>query len=86
MWYHGIMSAKPVQVSIDTELLSRIDDDPEARARGRSAFIRSAVILYLRAKERRDIEARIAAAYGAESKAVQDEIADLVEAQVWPGE
>lgn len=86
MWYHAIMTAKPVQVSIDTELLARIDDDPEARAKGRSAFIRSAVILYLRAKERRDIEARIAAAYGAESQAVQDEIADLVEAQAWPGE
>lgn len=37
------MSAKPVQISVETELLERIDRDPEARAKGRSAFIRSAV-------------------------------------------
>ena len=86
MWYHATMTAKPVQVSIDTDLLARIDDDPEARTKGRSAFIRSAVVLYLEAKERRDIEARIAAAYGGQSRALQEEVADLVEAQAWPGE
>jgi metal-responsive CopG/Arc/MetJ family transcriptional regulator len=46
------MTARPVQVSIDTELLARIDDDPEARARGRSAFIRSAVALYVKTKSK----------------------------------
>jgi metal-responsive CopG/Arc/MetJ family transcriptional regulator len=46
------MAAKPVQVSLDQELLRRIDRDPEARKLGRSAFIRNAVSTYLRAKER----------------------------------
>ena len=73
-------------MSIDTELLARIDDDPEAREMGRSAFIRSAVTLDLKAKEKRDIEARIAAAYGAGSPTTQDEIGDLMRAQAWPGD
>jgi metal-responsive CopG/Arc/MetJ family transcriptional regulator len=46
------MSARPVQISLDSELLSQIDADPEVRERGRSAFIRSAVELYLKAKQR----------------------------------
>ena len=50
------MPAQPVQVSIERALLKRIDMDPETKKRGRSAFIRSAVELYLKAKERRDID------------------------------
>lgn len=36
------MAAKPVQISLDPELLEKIDADPEARERGRSAFVREA--------------------------------------------
>jgi metal-responsive CopG/Arc/MetJ family transcriptional regulator len=57
------MPAKPVQVSIDTELLRRIDRDPEAKAQGRSAFIRSAVSSYLKAKRRNSVDAAIRAAH-----------------------
>ena len=73
-----------VQISIDTALLEGID--PEARSRGRSAFIRSAIERYLTAKERRQIEARIAAAYRDSAEASLAEIADLMDAQSRPDE
>ena len=53
LWYKIPMPAQPVQVSIDLELLRRIDADPETRAMGRSAFVRSAVSSYLAAKQRK---------------------------------
>jgi metal-responsive CopG/Arc/MetJ family transcriptional regulator len=80
------MTAKPVQVSIDTELLDRIDSDPEARERGRSAFIRSAVELYLTARERREIDARLARAYQGEADALLAEIEGLLGKQSWPSD
>jgi metal-responsive CopG/Arc/MetJ family transcriptional regulator len=43
------MPSQPVQVFIESSLLKRIDMDPETKKRGRSAFIRSAVELYLKA-------------------------------------
>jgi metal-responsive CopG/Arc/MetJ family transcriptional regulator len=78
------MSAKPVQVSIDTELLRRIDRDPETKARGRSAFIRSAVSSYLEAKRRKEVDAAIRAAYGGVADAMQAEVAGVMDAQAWP--
>jgi metal-responsive CopG/Arc/MetJ family transcriptional regulator len=80
------MAAKPVQVSIDTDLLGRIDADPEARERGRSAFIRSAVELYLTARERREIDARLARAYQGEADALLAEIEGLLGKQSWPSD
>jgi metal-responsive CopG/Arc/MetJ family transcriptional regulator len=80
------MPVKPVQISIDTALLERIDADPETRTRGRSAFMRSAIERYLAAKERRQIDAQIAAAYGDRPEALLAEIADMVDAQAWPDE
>jgi metal-responsive CopG/Arc/MetJ family transcriptional regulator len=78
------MAAKPVQISIDTGLLERIDADPETRTRGRSAFVRSAVEQYLAAKQRRQIDLAIAAAYGGQADVMHAEIADLMDAQAWP--
>ena len=80
------MTMKPVQVSLDTQLLGRIDADPEAKEKGRSAFIRSAVRLYLRAKGRREVDARIRAAYDGQAEAVLDEIVALMGSQEWPHE
>lgn len=84
--YTANMPAKPVQVSIDTDLLSRIDADPEAKERGRSAFIRSAVELYLTARERREIDSQIARAYEGQADALLEEIEDLLGEQSWPGD
>ena len=78
------MPSRPVQVSIDESLLRRIDRDPEAKKSGRSAFIRSAVSLYLRAKERRDVDDAIRTAYDGKSAALLEEIEDLLGAQSWP--
>ena len=84
--YNGNMSAKPVQVSIDIDLLRRIDADPETREKGRSAFVRAAVSSYLDAKRRRQIDAAILTAYGGAADAMQAEVADLLDAQAWPRE
>jgi metal-responsive CopG/Arc/MetJ family transcriptional regulator len=80
------VAVKAVQISIDTDLLRRIDRDPEVRKRGRSAFVRSAVELYLAAKKRRDVDRAIARAYEGQSGAMLDEIEDLMGRQAWPEE
>jgi metal-responsive CopG/Arc/MetJ family transcriptional regulator len=69
---------------MDTELLRRIDADPEARERGRSAFIRSAVEMYLRARRRREIDAQIADAYAESADELLNEVTDLLSGQEWP--
>jgi metal-responsive CopG/Arc/MetJ family transcriptional regulator len=74
------MPAKPVQISIDRELLARIDRDPQTKKQGRSAFVRDAVELYLATKRRRDVDRKIATAYATKS---QDLLAD---AEAWIGE
>jgi metal-responsive CopG/Arc/MetJ family transcriptional regulator len=86
MWYLATMPSKPVQVSIDADLLERIDRDPETRSAGRSAFIRAAVELYLDAKRRQAVETRVARAYEGQADSLLDEIAELVDRQSWPSE
>jgi metal-responsive CopG/Arc/MetJ family transcriptional regulator len=78
------MPSKPVQVSIDLDLLRRIDADPETRKKGRSAFVRAAVTRYLDAKRRRQVDAAIRAAYSGAADEMRGEVADLLEAQAWP--
>lgn len=84
LWYSATMPAKPVQVSIDLELLRRIDADPETREMGRSAFVRSAVSTYLAAKQRKAIDLAIGEAYGGAADVMEDEVSELVDAQAWP--
>ena len=79
------MPAKPVQVSIDKELLRRIDADPEARREGRSAFIRSAVRLYLEARRRREVDRAIVFAYGNQAAELLAEVEDLLGQEPWLG-
>jgi metal-responsive CopG/Arc/MetJ family transcriptional regulator len=78
------MPVRSVQISMDEELLERIDGDPETREKGRSAFIRSAVEKYLAAKERREIEARLVQAYSGQADAMLEEVEDLLDGQTWP--
>jgi metal-responsive CopG/Arc/MetJ family transcriptional regulator len=84
MWYILYMAAKPVQITLDGDLLRRIDRDPEVKKLGRSAFIRNAVSAYLQAKERRDVDAAIRKAYEAKADEVVDEVEDILGAQAWP--
>jgi metal-responsive CopG/Arc/MetJ family transcriptional regulator len=78
------MGARPVQISLDEDLLRRIDAQPEARREGRSALIRSALLLYLRAKEKQNIDEAITKAYGGKQDELLDEIESLMKAQAWP--
>jgi metal-responsive CopG/Arc/MetJ family transcriptional regulator len=72
------MTAKAVQISLGEDLLGRIDADPEVREKGRSAFIRSAVELYFRAKERRAVDARLTRAYKGEADVLLEEVDSLL--------
>ena len=80
------MATRPVQVSIDEDLLERIDADEEAQARGRSAFIREAVRLYLRAKSRRKVDRAIFAAYQGKADELLADVETLLDNQAWPPE
>jgi metal-responsive CopG/Arc/MetJ family transcriptional regulator len=80
------MPAKPVQISMDTELLRQVDSDPEARAYGRSAFIAAAVEHYLAGKARRRIESRLTAAYAGQADALLEDVAPFVDRQAWPSD
>jgi metal-responsive CopG/Arc/MetJ family transcriptional regulator len=80
------MPARPVQISVDEELLQRIDNDPEAQEKGRSAFIRSAVESYLSARRRQEIEARLERAYSGQADRLLLEVEDLLDGQRWPSE
>ncbi|MBV8202088.1 MAG: ribbon-helix-helix protein, CopG family [Acidobacteria bacterium] len=86
MVYHHNMPARPVQISVDEQLLQRIDEDPEVQEKGRSAFIRSAVECYLSAKARRQIEARLERAYAGQADVMLAEVEDLLDGQRWPSE
>lgn len=77
------MAAKPVQISIDRELLARIDRDPQTRKQGRSAFIRDAVELYLSIKRRRGVDQQIAAAYRDKSRELLAEVEPWLGEQAW---
>jgi metal-responsive CopG/Arc/MetJ family transcriptional regulator len=84
MLYHADMASRPIQVSIDTKLLERIDADPETRVHGRSAFLRSAAELYLSAKDKRAIDEEIRRSYAGQADVMADEIAELLPEQEWP--
>ena len=78
------MAARRVQISLEEELLRRIDADPETRQLGRSAFVRSAVELYLEAKQRHAVDQAILRAYDGSARELVEDIADLMKAQSWP--
>ena len=78
------MAARPVQISLDADLLRRIDRDSEARQKGRSAFVRSAVLSYLEAKRRKGIDEQIRKAFRGKADDLSVEIEDLLGSQAWP--
>jgi metal-responsive CopG/Arc/MetJ family transcriptional regulator len=80
----AIMAAKPVQISIDEELLERIDADPDVEKRGRSAFVRAALRYYLKVKRRRSVDDAITRAYGRHAGEARAESDELIETQAWP--
>jgi metal-responsive CopG/Arc/MetJ family transcriptional regulator len=75
------MASKAIQISLDETLLRRVDREPQVRREGRSAFVRSAIELYLRAKERQSIDDSIRRAYSGTPRELEAEVADLLGAQ-----
>ena len=75
------MPARLVEISLDADLLRRIDADPEVRERGRSVFISSAIEMYLRARQRREIDEQFRMAYAGHADEMLAEISDLMDAQ-----
>jgi metal-responsive CopG/Arc/MetJ family transcriptional regulator len=55
---------KPIQITMDPQLVERLDAQDEVKARGRSAVIRDAVEAWLQRKNEERIVAAYRAAYG----------------------
>lgn len=62
MMYISIM--KSIQITVDDDLLQRLDADADVRRDGRSAVIRRAAEAYLASAERRRIAEAYRRAYG----------------------
>ena len=82
----SIARARAVQISIDEDLLARVDEDSEARIHGRSAFMRSAIQRYLRAKEEARIDEALRVAYRDHADEALEDVESLIEGQAWPDE
>ena len=75
------MPARPAHISMDAEFLRRIDADPEVREQGRSVFVRSAIEMDLRTRQRREIDEQFRQAYAGHTDEMLAEIGDLMDAQ-----
>lgn len=58
---------KCIQITLDEQLLARLDADSEVRRYGRSAVLRRAAEEYLRRERKRAIANQYAKAYGAQA-------------------
>ena len=83
MMYVHCMGARSIQISLDDVLLEEVDNHPEVKQGGRSAFIRQALRLYLRLGRKMMIDRAYVQAYGGEADALYDELGELMEAQKW---
>lgn len=76
---------RAIQVTIDEELLTRIDSDPEAKLGGRSALLRRAVKQYLDEKRAVQIREEYRRAYE-KTPPDPDEVGPFMKHLVWPDE
>jgi hypothetical protein len=83
---NDIMVARSVQISVDAELLAEVDRQEETKKHGRSAFIREALLMLLRAKRSEEVDARYARGYGGKAKSLLEDLGPLRKRQVWPEE
>ena len=77
---------KAVQISLDPSLLKRLDADAETKTRGRSAFLISAVLQYLRDKERERVDGQFQAALQGREAELFSEVEPFLSGQAWPPE
>lgn len=74
---------KNIQVTIDPDLLSQIDNDEESKQNGRSAFLRKAARFYLEQKRLKSIAEKYR--YGYSQGLVSDnDLSHWEDEQVWP--
>ena len=74
---------KTIQITIDPELLHKIDNDEESMKIGRSAFLRQAVQYYLEQKKLRSISEQYRTGYTQKSE-INDDLTSWEDEQVWP--
>ena len=82
----AIMAARSVQISVEASLLAEVDRQPETVEHGRSAFIREALLMRLRAKRSEEVDAAYVRGYRGKAKALLEELGPLRKRQVWPDE
>ena len=74
---------KTIQITIDPELLHKIDHDEESIKKGRSAFLRQAVRYYLEQKRLKSISEKYRSGYK-QGLAKDDDPTIWEDEQVWP--
>ena len=80
-----IIDMKAIQFTLDEALLRRVDADPEAKEKGRSAFLRNAIEDYLRRRHERAIHDAYRRGY--RSRPVREgEFETSSRALAWPDE
>ncbi len=62
-----------IQITLDEQLLKRVDAEPEVKAEGRSAVFRRAIAEYLRKKRDERIAGQYRKAYGKTPPAAEDD-------------
>jgi metal-responsive CopG/Arc/MetJ family transcriptional regulator len=74
---------KTIQITIDPDLLHKIDNDEESMKKGRSAFLRQAVRYYLEQKRLKSISEKYRSGYR-QGLAKGDDLTIWEDEQVWP--
>ena len=74
---------KTIQITIDPELLHKIDNDKEAMKKDRSGFLRQAVQYYLEQKRLKSISEQYCSGYRRESE-INDDLISWENEQLRP--
>ena len=74
---------KNIQITIDPDLLSQIDNDEESKQNGRSAFLRKAVRYYLKQKRLNLIAEKYRSGYS-QGLVLDKDLSNWEVEQVWP--
>jgi len=74
---------KAIQITIEPELLAKIDNDNETKKKGRSAFLRHAAQYYLRQKRLESISRQYSTGY-ARGVTKDSDLTSWEDEQVWP--
>lgn len=74
---------KAIQITVDEDLLRRLDEDEEVQRKGRSAFLRKAAVEYLERKRRQAIAEAYESAYGDDGMS-EDELEGWEQEGTWP--